>query len=58
MEGVDRTKVKHTHSGHTLRHPPLKFNSNINDENQDCKIGTVCAWGGEVHIRGVKERRR
>jgi hypothetical protein len=41
MEGVEWTKVKYTHRGHTLRHP-LNINLNINNENQDCKIGTVC----------------
>jgi hypothetical protein len=49
MEGVEWTKVKHTHSGHALRHP-LNINLNINNEKQDCKIGTVCGryeCGGE-----------
>jgi hypothetical protein len=39
MEGVKQTKVKYTHSGHTLRH-----HLNINNENQDYEIGTV--FGG------------
>jgi hypothetical protein len=38
MEGVEWTKVKYNHSGHTLN-----INLNIN-KNQDCKTGTV--WGG------------
>jgi hypothetical protein len=43
MEGVEQTKVKHTHSGHALRRPS-EHKHNIKNENQDCKIGTV--WGG------------
>jgi hypothetical protein len=35
----EETKVKHSHRGHPLRNPNL----NINNEKQDCKIGTV--WG-------------
>jgi hypothetical protein len=41
---VEWTRVKYTHSGHTLRHP-LKINLNINNEKQDCKIGTMCVDG-------------
>jgi hypothetical protein len=44
MEGVERIKVKYTHSGYTLRHL-LNINLNINNEKQDCKIGAV---GGVV----------
>jgi hypothetical protein len=49
MEGVEQTKVKHTHSGNALRHTPLNINLNINNENQDCKIvmvGGVLMGGG------------
>jgi hypothetical protein len=38
MEGIEWTKIKYTHSGHT----PLNINLNINNKNQDCKTGTVC----------------
>jgi hypothetical protein len=45
---VEWIKVKHIHSGHTLRHP---FNINLNiNERQDCKRGIVCMGvlvGGE-----------
>jgi hypothetical protein len=41
MESVEQTKVKCSHSGDTLRHP-LNMSLNINNENQDCKTGTVC----------------
>jgi hypothetical protein len=44
FEGVEQTKVKLTHSEHALRYP-LNVNSNINNENQDCKTGSVCAAG-------------
>jgi hypothetical protein len=50
MKGVEWTKIKHTHSGCTLRHPS-NINLNINNERQDCKIGTVC--GGRVK-EGIK----
>jgi hypothetical protein len=39
MEGIEQTKVKYTHSGHTLS---VNINLSINNKNQDCKIGTVC----------------
>jgi hypothetical protein len=43
MGGVEQIKIRYIHSGHSLRHP-LNINLNINNENQDSKIGTV--WGG------------
>jgi hypothetical protein len=43
FEGIEQTKVKHTHSEHTLRHP---FECQLKYENQDYKIGTVCVEGG------------
>jgi hypothetical protein len=46
MEEVEWTNVKHTHNEDTVRHTPLNINLNINNERQDCKIGTVCVWGG------------
>jgi hypothetical protein len=52
MEGVEWTKVKETHSRDTLRHP-LIINLDINNERQDCKIGTV-----GVPVGGEGERRR
>jgi hypothetical protein len=33
----------------------LNINSNINNENKDCKIGTVCAGEGEVIMVGEEE---
>jgi hypothetical protein len=45
MEGNEWTKVKYTHSGPTLRKTPLNINSIINNEKQNCKIGTVCVVG-------------
>jgi hypothetical protein len=36
----------------------LNVISNINIENQDCKIGTVCAGGGEVMWKGEGEGRK
>jgi hypothetical protein len=51
MEGDEWTKVKHTHSGHTLRHC-LNINLNISNENQNCKTG----GGGVINKRErVKE---
>jgi hypothetical protein len=54
MKGVEWTKVKYTHSGHTLKHlfeRQLKCN-----ENQDRKIGTVYVCGGVLVEEGkVKE---
>jgi hypothetical protein len=32
FEGVEQTKVKHTHKGHTLTHPS---EHQLNNENQD-----------------------
>jgi hypothetical protein len=40
MEGIEWTKVKYTHSGHTLRNTFI--NLNINNERQDYKTGTEC----------------
>jgi hypothetical protein len=57
MEGVERTKVKHTHTGPAWRRPfEHQF---INKENQDCKISTVSVfvWVG-TSGRGEGERRR
>jgi hypothetical protein len=45
MEGVEQIKVKCTHSGDALRNPS-EHQLNINNERQDCKIGTV--FGGVV----------
>jgi hypothetical protein len=53
MEGVELTKVKYTHSGDTSRNP-LNINVDINNERQDCEIGTV----GEMSGRGECEERR
>jgi hypothetical protein len=53
MEGVEQTKVKHTHSGDTLRNP-FNIHLNIKNERHDCKIGTVCA-GALVGERRVNE---
>jgi hypothetical protein len=44
MEKVEWTKVKYTHSGHTYGDTPLNINLSINNENQYCKIGTVCVF--------------
>jgi hypothetical protein len=44
MEGVEQTKVKHTHR-HTLR-LPLNINLYINNENHVYKIGAVCVCEG------------
>jgi hypothetical protein len=57
MEGFERTKVKHTHSGHTLRHP-CEQNLSINNKNKDCNIGSMCVCEGVVLVTGgrVKER--
>jgi hypothetical protein len=41
MEGVEQTKEKYTHGGHTLRYP-FEHQLNIDNEKQDCKIGIVC----------------
>jgi hypothetical protein len=55
MEGGEWTKIKYIHRENTLRNP-LNINLNINRENQDSKIGTVCVWGGDNSRRGrVKE---
>jgi hypothetical protein len=40
MEGFEWPKVKYTHSGNNLN-----INLSINNDNQDCKIGTYV--GGE-----------
>jgi hypothetical protein len=40
MERVEWTKIKYIHSGATNRNP-LNINLNINNENQDYKMGTV-----------------
>jgi hypothetical protein len=55
-EGVEWTKVKHTHRGYTLR-PLLNINLNINNKTQDCIIGTVGGGSsGRVEGKGrVKE---
>jgi hypothetical protein len=50
---VEQTKVKHTHSGIDWD-IPLNIKLNINNENQDCKIGTVCGVEG-VLLEGIKE---
>jgi hypothetical protein len=55
-EGIEPIKVKHTHRGHTLN--ILKVNLIINNENQDCKIGTVCAEGREILLGVGGEGRR
>jgi hypothetical protein len=36
---------------------PLNIDLNINNESQDCKIGTVYLWGGDFW-EGESERRR
>jgi hypothetical protein len=41
-----RPKVKHTYSGNTVRNP-LNIDFGINNERQDCKIGTLCVGEGE-----------
>jgi hypothetical protein len=38
---MDQSKVKYTHSAYTMS-THLNSNLNINNEKQDCKIGTVC----------------
>jgi hypothetical protein len=48
----DRSKINR---GHTLRHP-LNINLTISNENQDCKIGTVCT--GSTSGKGEGEERR
>jgi hypothetical protein len=35
---IEQPKVKHIHRGRTLRY---LFEHQLNNENQDCKIGTV-----------------
>jgi hypothetical protein len=54
MEGVEWTKIKYTHSGHTLR-CPLNINLNIKNKIQDCKTGTVCVGGVLLGVRRVNE---
>jgi hypothetical protein len=55
MEEVKQTKVKHTHSRHTLRYP-FNISLNTNNEKQDCKIDTVCVCEGVlVEGRRVNE---
>jgi hypothetical protein len=49
MEGIEWTKAKYTNSGDTLRNP-LNINSDINNEIQVCKIGTMYVW--EVLVGG------
>jgi hypothetical protein len=44
MEGVEWTKIKYMHSRDTLRNP-LNIHLYINNEIQNCKIGTVFARG-------------
>jgi hypothetical protein len=52
MEGIEWIKVKYTHSGHTVN-----INLNINNENQDCKIGTVCgSTSGREEVVGRRLR--
>jgi hypothetical protein len=51
FKGTEQTKVKHTHSGHISRYL-LNINLNVNNENQDCKIGTVCVCVGGVVLVG------
>jgi hypothetical protein len=41
MEGVEWTKLK-VHLQWAYIETPLNINLNINNENQDCKIGSVC----------------
>jgi hypothetical protein len=45
-EGVELTEEKYAHSEDTFRNP-LNIDFKINNERQDCKIGTVCVcvWG-------------
>jgi hypothetical protein len=56
FQGIEQTKVRHTHRGHAMGHP-LNVNSDVNYENRDCKIGTVCAGGPGTSGRGKGERR-
>jgi hypothetical protein len=55
MKSVEWSKVKHTQSGHALRHP--FEHTNINNENQNCKTGTVYVLGDGLLAVGwrVKE---
>jgi hypothetical protein len=55
MEALELTKVKYTHSGDNIEKPPLNIDLEINNERQDCKIGTV--WTGTCG-RGEGEQRR
>jgi hypothetical protein len=34
---------------------PLNVNSNISNENHDCKIGMLCSRGGEILVQGEGE---
>jgi hypothetical protein len=56
MEGTELTKVKYTHSRDTSRNL-FEIDFGINNEKQDCKIGTVCVCGG-VLMGGEGEWRR
>jgi hypothetical protein len=50
MEGVEQTKVKYTSAG-IHWNTPLNLNLDINNERQECKIGTVVGVlvGGRVN---------
>jgi hypothetical protein len=54
MEGVEWTKVKHSHRGDTLRHP-FEYRLGINTKRQDYKIGTVCVRAGVFVGGGLGE---
>jgi hypothetical protein len=40
MEEAEQTKIKYTHNGDTLGNP-LNIDFGINNERQECRIGTV-----------------
>jgi hypothetical protein len=45
MEGLNRPKKSILAVG-IHRETPLNIGLNINNERQDCKIGSVCVWEG------------
>jgi hypothetical protein len=55
-EGLELTKVKYIYCWDTLRNS-LNIDFRINNERQDCKIGTVCGEGLPVgrEVNGDKD---